>query len=117
AARHPTPGANESIRGWPAIRERGGRGMRRALSVIVGASVVAWLLVLPATGLAARGQDPDVARAGGTLFFGTSDGVHGSELWKSDGTAKGTVMVKDINPAGSSYPFSLTAAGGLVYFR
>jgi ELWxxDGT repeat protein len=33
----------------------------------------------------------------GTLFFGASDGVHGWELWKSDGTVTGTVMVKDIN--------------------
>ncbi|NIP52547.1 MAG: hypothetical protein GWN61_15505, partial [candidate division Zixibacteria bacterium] len=34
----------------------------------------------------------------GTLFFAASDGIHGYELWKSDGTAAGTVMVKDINP-------------------
>ena len=27
----------------------------------------------------------------GTLFFTANDGVHGSELWKSDGTAAGTV--------------------------
>jgi len=34
----------------------------------------------------------------GQFFFAATDGVHGRELWKSDGTASGTVMVKDINP-------------------
>ena len=31
------------------------------------------------------------------LYFTASNGVNGSELWKTDGTEQGTVMVKDIN--------------------
>src|SRR5262249_37939179 len=60
--------------------------------------------------------------AGGRLFFTANDGVHGTEFWKSDGTAAGTVLVKDINPGSaygfpsSSYPSSLTAVGGKVFF-
>jgi ELWxxDGT repeat protein len=39
---------------------------------------------------------------GNTLFFTADNGVNGLELWKSNGTAAGTVLVKDIRP-GSSY--------------
>src|SRR5262249_39190012 len=51
-----------------------------------------------------------------TLFFIASDGVNGTELWESDGTATGTVLVKDLNPAGSSFLDSLTNVGGTLYF-
>jgi ELWxxDGT repeat protein len=42
----------------------------------------------------------------GTLFFSAKDQTDGTELWKSDGTAAGTVMVKDIYPGFISYPGS-----------
>ena len=51
------------------------------------------------------------------LYFNANDGNNGYELWKSDGTASGTVMVKDINIGGSdSFPQHLTVVGNTLYF-
>src|SRR5205814_318996 len=44
------------------------------------------------------GREPDQLTAvNGTLFFVADDPTNAFELWKSDGTAAGTVLVKDIN--------------------
>lgn len=54
---------------------------------------------------------------GSTLFFVTNDGIHGNELWKSDSTEDGTVMVKDIYiGSSSSSPSYLTVMGDHIYF-
>src|SRR5262249_17967576 len=53
----------------------------------------------------------------GTLFLAADDGVHGTELWKSDGTGASTVLVKDIRPGNyDSSPYSLTAVDGTLFF-
>ncbi|MFP2926305.1 ELWxxDGT repeat protein [Pyxidicoccus sp. 3LG] len=38
----------------------------------------------------------------GQLYFAFGDGITGEELWKSDGTAEGTVRVLDLNPGSAS---------------
>src|SRR5262249_56684002 len=58
------------------------------------------------------------ANVGGTLFFTAASPGLGTELWKSDGTAEGTVLVKDINPgSASSTPLLLTNVGETLFFR
>ncbi|HLC95306.1 MAG TPA: ELWxxDGT repeat protein, partial [Patescibacteria group bacterium] len=51
---------------------------------------------------------------GSTLYFSADNGTNGVELWKSDGTESGTMMVKNIN-SGSS-PANLTVIGSTLYF-
>jgi ELWxxDGT repeat protein len=44
----------------------------------------------------------DLVNFDGVLYFGASDPMHGDELWKSDGTVLGTILVEDINPGVNS---------------
>ncbi|HEX2644728.1 MAG TPA: hypothetical protein VHU81_17150 [Thermoanaerobaculia bacterium] len=63
-------------------------------------------------------SDPQelVALRGGVAFT-ADDGVHGREIWWTDGTADGTRLVRDLLPAeAGSQPHDLTAFGGAVYF-
>jgi ELWxxDGT repeat protein len=69
-------------------------------------------------------SNPDqlvVARLGvgdtGTLLFAAQSATSGIELFRSDGSAAGTHLVKNINPAGDSSPLSLTEFKGRVYFN
>jgi ELWxxDGT repeat protein len=53
----------------------------------------------------------------GLLYFAGNDGVHGEELWRSNGTEAGTTIVEDISPGHkSSYPVWLSASNGALYF-
>ncbi|MEI9888377.1 MAG: ELWxxDGT repeat protein [Rhizomicrobium sp.] len=65
------------------------------------------------------GAPPTSRTSTGTLYFTQSDGVHGSELWKSNGTDAGTVMIKDINPGdnnSNSNPYDFVKMGSWIYF-
>ena len=53
----------------------------------------------------------------GTLFFRANDGIHGDELWSSQGTAATTQMVIDIYPgAVGSAVNNLTKVGNTLFF-
>ena len=53
---------------------------------------------------------------GSLVYFVADDGVHGQELWASDGTETGTAMVTDLNPSGGSGVKYLSASSNLLYF-
>jgi ELWxxDGT repeat protein len=54
----------------------------------------------------------------GAVYFRATDGIHGIELWKTDGTLAGTSLVTDLNPgAANASPGELRVAGGSLYFN
>jgi ELWxxDGT repeat protein len=68
--------------------------------------------------LATEPSNPErLTDVNGTLFFMADDGVHGLELWKSDGTPGGTKLVKDIHPTGDANPNYLVNVNGILFFQ
>jgi ELWxxDGT repeat protein len=54
----------------------------------------------------------------GYLYFAANEPIVGNELWRTDGTAAGTTLVKDIRPgSGSSGPGEFFIHKGLLYFQ
>ena len=61
---------------------------------------------------------PAFARLNDHFFFSAADTEHGIELWRTDGTAQGTILVSDIAPGtASSNPQDLEVAGGRLFFN
>src|SRR5262249_12417529 len=61
----------------------------------------------------------NLTAAGATPFFSVNDGIHGAELWESDGTAAGAALGKDITPGianSASSGDQFLALGGVLYF-
>ncbi|MGF1557140.1 T9SS type A sorting domain-containing protein [Paucihalobacter sp.] len=57
-------------------------------------------------------------KAGNTIYFSAFDGINGRELWKTNGSSSGTLLVKDIHPGNNSNfgPFALTEFNNQLYF-
>lgn len=64
-----------------------------------------------------RRSQPLLVEFGGVLYFAANDGVHGRELWRSDGTDAGTYLVEDIEPGpDSSSPRSFVRVGNEAFY-
>ena len=59
---------------------------------------------------------PSIHTFQGQIFFAGNDEEKGLELWESDGSSEGTVLVKDINPEGGSYVVSFETLGNKLFF-
>ena len=69
------------------------------LSAVPGSAQPAFQVADVATGSPTPPQSPfgdSFAELDGTVFFFVDDGIHGRELWKTDGTEAGTTLVKDL---------------------
>jgi ELWxxDGT repeat protein len=88
-------------------------GSERRLPRLAGAGLLALALMPSSVAAAPQAQlvkdlnlhHPDgdgeplgMLRLGQALYFSAADAPHGRELWKTDGTAKGTELVKDLVP-------------------
>ena len=63
------------------------------------------------------GRTPDVAAAGVRVFFPADDGLHGIELWATDGTPAGTGLVADIaSGSDTSHLRAFHAMGSTLLF-
>jgi ELWxxDGT repeat protein len=55
---------------------------------------------------------------GNTAYFAAENAAAGAELWKTDGTTNGTVLVKDILAGvDGSDPYNLTVVGTQIFFN
>ncbi len=101
-----------------------GAGTVLVKDIAPGSGLLPWTDVI-----GPRDSSPDQLTAwGNTLYFSAIDESHGRELWRSDGTAAGTTLVKDIVTAefrdassnaaipGSSQPVGLTPFKNSLYF-
>jgi ELWxxDGT repeat protein len=71
----------------------------------------------PADGFQAYLSAPRPTALGGEVYFAADDGQAGVELWKSDGTESGTVLVKDVRPGpNGSFPAESVAVGETLFF-
>ena len=90
-----------------------------ALALVVSTNVLAAPRLKPIANtaiVAAQSSNPTgFIRVGSQVFFSADDGIHGSELWATDGTSAGTRLVRDLNPgAAGSSPSLIGSIGGLA---
>src|SRR4029079_14484223 len=70
-------------------------------------------MVVDANGAPAIGSSPaNLTAMGNAVYFTSNDAAHGNELWKTDGTAAGSMLLKDVwLGAQNSDPSGLSSVG------
>ena len=68
-------------------------------------------------GLNGYGYIDYITALGDNVVYRYNDGIHGNELWFSDGTANGTIRLTNAVTNGDSNPEGMTSFGNKVIFR
>lgn len=107
---------------WSTDGTSAGTRMLKDINTEAAAGSVPFLLV-PWNGYSNIHQELEnsdyynrTANFNGSIFFTADNGTNGVELYKTDGTENGTVLVKDINPSGNGAGyFYIYTQSGLVF--
>ncbi|HXT57090.1 MAG TPA: ELWxxDGT repeat protein [Pirellulales bacterium] len=122
---HPRTSSKRSVRRHPGrLRRLGGSSLGAGFQELENRRLLTATLAMDINPGPPSSNPAQVASLSGNLLFAANDGVHGTQLWRSDGTA--TVLLDEINTTTSfngvsvvqndSNPTDLTTSGGLVYF-
>ncbi|OZG73344.1 hypothetical protein BTA51_09935 [Hahella sp. CCB-MM4] len=79
-------------------------------------AAVMMLGIVGCSGGSNNGNSGSSAESLGNVIFPADDGVHGTELWITDGTEENTRLVKDLNEAEGSNPQNIFKKGDITYF-
>ena len=96
---------------FSAVTDANGRELWK-YTAAEGASMVAD--IAPGSASSSPGLLSDIG--GGVFLFTANDAVHGTELWRTDGTTAGTTLVKDIHPGGNGASTPSAVLGGKLFF-
>ena len=108
---------------WSAsmtAKRRPGPPRRKAVQPLESRVMLSVALVNDINRITLPSDPQQFTEVNGTLYFTANNGLTGEELWKSDGTSAGTVLVRDIRSGdgtSSSTPRYLTNVNGTLYFR
>ena len=85
---------------------------------IAGTTLLIDLRPGQASGLDPYSTPPEAwpRRIGAEVWFVGNDGLQGTELWRTDGTAAGTQLGVNLNPAGDSNIIAIGSLGNTVVF-
>lgn len=93
-------------------------GTELAIGDLSGLSLIKDILIGPNSSLNSASMQQSI-KIGNNIYFKAASFGEGSELWRTDGTANGTFLVKNINPgplSGIPASSSLKQFGNTIYF-